>query len=146
MEGYLFLQHTDCSDQPITLSNKLLLSKPIDFDENNENDIYLFKIKNCPTKHKFWISMWYDYSYGESINFADSRKEIVEKSIEQLKIDYQLNDSVKPPFDMESYSDYTIEKLKNSDCVVLEHYPLEPDDDDLSPPVLIIKEVVSDFF
>jgi len=141
MEGYLFLQHTDSNpNQPIILNDNLYLTKPKDFDDGSEYGGYLI-INNIPTSaSKIWVSVWFDYAYGETINIGDTRQDIIDKSIDQLKTDYQLNDDVEAPFDMDSYASFVLTEVKSKNCVILEHHPSDPDDD-LSAPVLIIKEV-----
>ena len=143
MEGYLFLQHTQSNKQPIMLGDYIHLTKPSDFDDEFDDSGYL-TIKGfdlSQLKHSLWISVWDDFAYGETINIADTREEIVAKSIEQLRTDYPLNDDVEAPFDMDSYVSYALKKLEKRDCFFLKHHPLEPEDD-LTPPVLVIKKVM----
>jgi hypothetical protein len=139
MKGYLILEHLENLDQPINMDYRLYRKKP-NIAEDDE-DRFCIKVKNVPmTNGKIWIGLWYDYGYGETINYANTREEIVEKSIEQLKIDYPLNDEVEPPFDMNSYVNYTRQALECRNCVTLQCHPLEPEED-LSGPVLLIKEL-----
>lgn len=132
MDGYLFLTHTESETQPITLSDDLFLIKP---EENeNDDDIFVLTVPNIDNNaKKLWISLWFDYAYGETLNTSHSRDDIIDKFIEQLKTDYDVDD-------IDTYVEYTLKKLKNNNCVVLKNHPLEPDED-LTPPVLVIKEV-----
>ncbi len=142
MKGYLFLRHKNSKKQPIILGNNLYITKPDHFEEKPDEDGDFLAIENIPNNtSKIWISVWFDYAYGESINISNSRQSIINKSIEQLKNDYPLNSDVKQPFDMDSYVSFTLKKLEKNNCVSLKCDPLEPKEKDLLSPVLIIKEV-----
>ena len=138
MQGFLFLEHTY---DGVDLDDNLYLTKPSNFDDEFEDAGYLeFELDNVSVGQKLWVSVWVDHAYGETINTALTREEIVEKSIQQLRTDYRLNSDVKPKYSMDAYVEHTLKWLKKGDYVTLKHHPLEPKED-LSPPELVIKEV-----
>lgn len=140
MNGYLYLQHCDEKHTaPFKLGDHLYIQKP---DDMEHEETFLLTIPNIPEHASdIWVSVWMDYAYGETMNVAGTRDKIIKKSIEQLRRDYDLNDDVPAKWSMDRYASDTFRTLKKRDWVVLKHYPLEPDNDGLFEPALVIKHV-----
>lgn len=83
-----------------------------------------------------WVSVWSD---SEIVNIASTREEIIEKSVQQLKLDYPLDTNVKPKYRMKAHVSYILKKLRSKNYVSLKYHPEKPKN--LPAPTLVIKEL-----
>ena len=145
---YTKLMHLESIKCPEMIYKYIYLNKkdvPIDDEDDNNEFEALIKVEiygiKPPIGTTLYVSAWIDYAYGETLNTAYTVPHIIDLSLEQFKIDY---DVIKEHADefiyVDTLRDDMIHKLEieGKYCLVLHEHPL---DDDLTPSVLTIKRV-----
>jgi len=121
---YISIFHKEEKNCPFTLGDKLLLKKPLVYDNIvcEGDEIYRFGYLKVdingikpPIGTEIWIGVWNDNAFGASTFYAYSRSDIVKLSIEQFFINYPRAKCL----------DDDIDSLKYKNCLSTYHHDLK---------------------